>query len=271
MATESVLVTVPVHNEAALLYRTIHELSKGLDASGLDYRLSIAEDGSSDGTVEVVKQLQTEFPRLIAHTNSTRHGRGWALRQIWSSLDADVYAFVDADLSAGPEALISVISAVQRGADVATGSRYCAGAVVHRPPLRDLVSGAYNQIVRTIFGDSIRDHQCGLKAFSRQAKTRILAMTREDSWAWDTEAMVIAELAGMRVAEVPVEWRERRVARTPIRRLLADVYLHGASLLRLKSGLEGRLSQGASSPVAAATMAPLDGGLAQGKGSALLR
>jgi glycosyltransferase involved in cell wall biosynthesis len=271
MTKESILVTVPVHNEAALLYRTIHELARGLDASGLDYRLSIAEDGSSDGTLEVVKQLRSEFPGLIAFTNVARHGRGWALRQIWTVVDADIYAFVDADLSAGPEALINVISAVRQGADVATGSRYCEGAVVHRPPLRDLVSGSYNQIVRTIFGDTIRDHQCGLKAFSREAKTRILAMTREDSWAWDTEAMVVAELAGMRVAEVPVDWRERRVARTPIRRLLSDVYLHGASLLRLKSGLEGRLNQGAPPPVVVATMAPLDGGLSQGKGSALLR
>jgi glycosyltransferase AglD len=234
---KSVLVTVPIRNEAKFLDASVRTLLAGLDASGLSYRLALAEDGSTDATPQILARLQREFPLLIVQTSPVRRGRGWALRELWSRVDADIYAFVDADLAAGPPALLRVVRAVQDGADVATGSRYCDGARVHRPPLRQQVSLGYNWLVRLVFHDRVRDHQCGLKAFTRDAKTDLFAMTREYSWAWDTEVIVLAVLAGMRVVEVPVEWTEFRGTRTPLRRLLSDVYLHGAALVRLKSGL----------------------------------
>jgi len=239
---KSVLVTIPAHNEAAMLGASVRELARGLDASGLNYRLSIAEDGSTDGTVEVIRQLQSEFPRLLVSTSPERRGRGLALRELWSGADADIFAFVDADLATGPSAVANVIAAVQGGADVATGSRYVPGAIVHRPALRGIVSRAYNRMVQLTFHESVHDHQCGLKAFSREAMTTIFGMTREDSWAWDTEAIVLATLAGLHVVEVPVEWTEYRGAHTPIGRLLSDVYLHGVSVVRLRANLRERMA-----------------------------
>jgi len=243
-----VLVTLPVRNEAAMLDASFRQLVRGLDDSGLDYRLSIAEDGSTDGTSRVIERLQAEFPDLLVSSSPVRLGRGLALRNMWSGVDADVYAFVDADLAAGPPALVRVIRQVQRGADVATGSRYCEGAAVRRPPVRHLVSRAYNQMVRMTFREDIGDHQCGLKAFSRDAKTQLFEMTREDSWAWDTEVLVLAKLAGMRVVEVPVEWTEYRGNHTPVRRLFSDVSLHGLALLRLKSEFRERIASRTSVP-----------------------
>jgi glycosyltransferase involved in cell wall biosynthesis len=267
---KTVLITLPVRNEAAMLDGSFRRLVRGLDGAGVNYRLSIAEDGSSDGTPAVIRGLQAEFPKLIVSSSRVRRGRGLALRELWSEVDADIYAFVDADLAAGPPALVRVISEVERGADVATGSRYCPGATVHRPPLRQLVSRAYNRFVRMTFGESIQDHQCGLKAFSREAKTELFAMTRENSWAWDTEVIVLAALAGLRVVEVPVDWTEYRGVRTPLRRLMSDVYLHGSALIRLKVGLRERMkAQSRPSTTFSATSA--DVGSTQDKGSAFLR
>ena len=164
-----------------------------------------------------------------------------------------------------------MIREVQNGADVATGSRYCEGAQVRRPPLRQIVSRAYNRFVRMTFGESIRDHQCGLKAFTREAKTRLFAMSREDSWAWDTEVLVLAERSGMRVAEVPVEWSEYRWTRTPIRRLLSDVYLHGTSILRLKSGLEETIRLNRLSPPMGSSTGSVDLTVPKEKGSGFVR
>jgi glycosyltransferase AglD len=240
---KSVLVTIPVRNEARFLEGSIRHVMQELATTGWNCRLSVAEDGSTDGTPQVIEQLQREFPNLLVRTSRERLGRGCALRQIWAEADADIYAFADADLAAGPPALVNVIAQVANGADVATGSRYSPGAVVRRPPLRREVSLAYNRLVRMVFGGTILDHQCGLKAFSRDAKNQLFAMTRENSWAWDTEVLVLAERAGMRVVEVPVEWTEYRGRRTPIRRLLSDVYLHGSALLRLKSDLTQRVAR----------------------------
>jgi glycosyltransferase AglD len=266
-----VLVTLPVHNEEAMLYGSVHFLVHGLNPAAFQYRLSIAEDGSADGTLDVISKLKKEFPDLIVRSSPVRQGRGSALRQLWSEIDADIYVFADADLAAGPEALIRVVNQIDKGAEVATGSRYCTGAIVRRPLIRDLVSRVYNRLVRSIFHDVVRDHQCGLKAFSREAKLRLMAMTREESWAWDTEVMVMASLSGMRVAEVPIEWEEYRTTRTPMRRLFSDIYLHGLSLIRLRNNLKRKRRQGNESSLAV-SIARSDGVVVPpGRGSELSR
>ena len=235
VSNANVLVTLPVYNEERLLYGSVRALITKLDSAGLRYTLSIAEDGSTDGTLEIVRGLQKEFPAILAQTDPQRLGRGLALRKFWAETPADVYLFVDADLAAGPAAVLAVLRELGNGADVVTGSRYCPGAIVRRPGLRKAASLGYNWIVRRMFHEPIRDHQCGLKAFTREALSRLLEASQENSWAWDTEILVLAQMAGLRVREVPVEWTEHRSVRTPLPRLASDIYLHGTALLRLKS------------------------------------
>ncbi len=146
-------------------------------------------------------------------------------------------------MTAGPPAVIDVIRAAEAGADVVTGPRYCAGARVRRPFLRNAVSLGYNRLIRTAFHEPVRDHQCGLKAFSRRALQTLLPLSHEDSWAWDTEMMVLAGAAGYPVREIPVDWTEYRTQRTRFRRLLSDLWLHGTALLRLKGDFESRLAR----------------------------
>ena len=231
--TPQLLVTVPVHNEQDLIASTVDSLWGSLPTLGLPYRLSLSEDGSTDGTPEVIRTLQTEFPDLLASTDPERRGRGYALRQLWKTVRADIYAFTDADLPAGTDAVAQVIEAIRNGADVATASRYKPGATLNRPPLRSSVSRMYNWVVRNTFRDGIYDHQCGVKAFSRGALETLLSESNEDSWFWDTEILVLAKRAGLRVVEIPVTWRERKYGRTPLRRLASDLVLHSAGYVRL--------------------------------------
>ena len=242
------LVTLPAHNEADRLYESVHRVHDQLRQSGRDFVLSIAEDGSTDGTGAVIERLQREFPTLVVQRDAVKIGRGLALRRLWSSVDAEAYVFIDADLPSDPAAIESVVRAVESGADVATGSRYCPGAEVHRPPLRSLVSLVYNSLVRFLFHESIRDHQCGLKAFKKEALVPLLAASHEDSWTWDTEILVLAVWAGLTVVEVPIEWTELRFHRTPFRRTLADIQLHGSALLRLRDELGTRVRKPARAP-----------------------
>ena len=228
-----VLVTVPVYNEQDLLAKTVDSLWTSLEESGLPYRLSISEDGSTDGTPTLLRRLEAKYPRLLTSHDDERRGRGYALRHLWELVPAEIYAFTDADLPAGPEALTQVIQAIREGADVATASRYCPGARVSRPPLRSFVSRLYNWFVRSKFKDGIYDHQCGIKAFSRRAVELIVQESREDSWFWDTEVMVLAQRRGLKVVEIPVDWKENRHSRTSFRRLVSDLRLHGLGLLRL--------------------------------------
>lgn len=233
------LVTIPVYNERGRISATVSSLRTSLPTVGIPFRLSISEDGSTDGTPAEILNLQRDYPELLTSSDPEKRGRGYALRRLWNSVQAEIYAFTDADLPAGPEALAEVIGAVRNGADVATASRYKTGAQLSRPPLRSLVSRAYNWLIRTSFRDGIFDHQCGVKAFSRSALEILLPQSREDSWFWDTEILVLAKQAGLRVEEIPVRWSEQKYGKTSIRRLLSDIVLHGAGFVRLA----GRVSK----------------------------
>lgn len=247
-----VLVSVPVRNEAPRIAETIETLESVLDGSGYNWRLGIAEDGSTDKSKQLLQEISHKTPHLLLQTASSPMGRGWALRQMWSLEPADIYAFTDADLAAGAESILAVIKAVEEGADVAVGSRYIPGAAVRRPPLRNLVSRGYNWLVRQMFGDGIADHQCGLKAFSREAAEQIMPLTVEDSWFWDTEVLVDAVRAGLHVVEVPVIWTETKYTRTSWSRLLSDVRVHGTGLIRLN----GRLNNHGMPPVGTPRVTP---------------
>jgi glycosyltransferase involved in cell wall biosynthesis len=239
--TPRVLLTIPVHNEADRLYDSVQRLRTGMASTGLDFQLAIAEDGSTDGTSAVLDRLESELPDLLVQRIPERSGRGLALRRLWAAVEAEAYVFVDADLPAEPKAIADVVRALDHGADVATGSRYSPGARVHRPPLRNAVSRGYNELVRLMFNEPIRDHQCGLKAFRRSALADLLPLSKEDSWAWDTEILVLAHARGLRVVEIPIDWTEFRYHRTPVRRVLSDVFLHGSALLRLRRDLVTRV------------------------------
>ena len=230
---QSLVLTVPAFNEEATIERCVRELVRLSLQWDYITTIIVAEDGSTDRTREILSRLQTEFPEIRVLVDREKRGRGFAIRRAWSGLVADIFAFTDADLPAGVEGLTRVVKSVGTGREIATGSRYAAGAVTVRPPLRSFVSRRYNGLLRVLFRETIRDHQCGVKAFAFTAVNAILPIAEEESWFWDTEALVLATRMGLNVVEVPVTWRETKYARTSLRRLAADVWLHGWGVLRL--------------------------------------
>lgn len=235
----NLLLTLPVHNEEDRLEKTVKRVVAMLSSSKVDYGIAIVEDGSSDRSASVARALSEQYPFIYFFHSQQRLGRGEAIRRCWQHMDADIYAFMDVDLSSDLAALPALLDKIREGTDIATGSRYCQGAQVSRPPLRELVSIVYNQLVRTMFHDDIRDHQCGFKALSRRAVRDLLPLTTEPTWFWDTEILVLARILGYNVVEIPVNWREIKVHRTPVGRLLSDVFLHGSGLLRLWMKVSG--------------------------------
>jgi glycosyltransferase AglD len=237
-----VMVTIPAFNEAARIESAVRALYESLDHG--EYTLAIAEDGSTDGGAQVLLSLTERFPDLMVSSSPKRLGRGTALRRLWSSADADIYCYVDADLPAGTAAISDVVHAVEGGADIAVGSRYCPRASVRRPPIVRLASEIYNWTLRWSFRDGIWDHQCGLKAFSRESFTRLDRIVVDGSWFWDTEMLVIARILGMRVDEIPMQWVERRYAKTNLRRLGNEIPYFVRNTVRLRSSIEGISSAG---------------------------
>ena len=244
----NVLVTIPAHNEAKFLTEAVRRVRTALVAHGVPFVLSIAEDGSTDASPQILSELRAEYPDLLVRSVPRKLGRGRALRELWTTVDAAVYAFIDADLASDPQYLLRAIDLVRGGGDVAIGSRYASGAVVSRPPLRSTVSQAYNWLLRTLLNDDIRDHQCGLKALSRPVVRTVLPLATEDSWFWDSEILVLAVRNGFKVAEFPVVWREMKNDRTGVSRLLSDLLIHGSGIIRLLDEVDRASSASRTAP-----------------------
>lgn len=239
-----ILVTFPVFNEEHRLAEAIERTERCLNAYSTSFQIAVAEDGSTDGTKAVLETLKTTRPHLVVQSLHKKMGRGYALRKLWEVTDADTYVFIDADLSTDPANIIRLLGVVSSGYDIVIGSRYVDGAHVVRPPLRHWTSLSYNWLLRALFKDGVMDHQCGLKAFTKAAVCKLLKVSREDSWFWDTEAIVKGQRLGLKLAEVPVDWSEKKHRRTSITRLAHDIYLHGTGVIRLKS----ELNMGATQP-----------------------
>jgi glycosyltransferase AglD len=259
LARPRVLVTIPVYNEVARILESIEALDRAFRPTEMDYRLAVAEDGSTDGTKELLHSLQERRPNLLLQEDANPLGRGAALRRLWASTTADVYCFTDADLAAGPDAVVTAARKVIAGSPIVIGSRYAGGARTQRPPLRAIASRGYNKLLRYAFGERIYDHQCGLKAFNAEVVRQLLLRTVEDSWFWDTEVVVLALTHGFSVEELPVSWVERKTSRTELRRLVSDLWLHGSGLVRLKSRLRAGRSRAAARPAHSIIVSPSSG------------
>jgi putative flippase GtrA len=134
-------------------------------------------------------------------------GRGRALKQVWLASTADVVAYMDVDLSTDLAALLPLLAPLVSGhSDVAIGSRLARGSRVVRGPKREFISRCYNLILRGALQVSFSDAQCGFKAMRTDVARRLLPLVQDTNWFFDTELLVLAQRAGLRIHEVPVDW-----------------------------------------------------------------
>jgi len=247
-------VVVPVYNEQAALERSIRRLHSFLQENlPWAWRIVIADNASSDGTLEVANRLSRELDRThVLHLD--QKGRGRALRAAWSVSPAEVLCYMDVDLSTDLRALLPLLAGIVSGhCEVAIGSRLAPGARIVRSRKRELISRAYNRILRLTLRVGFSDAQCGFKAIRADAARKLLPQVRDEEWFFDTELLVLAERHGMRIGEVAVDWVEDPDTRVDIVPTALDD-LRGVLRLRLATPLARFLLIGALSTIAYALL-----------------
>ncbi|MEU9709198.1 MULTISPECIES: bifunctional glycosyltransferase family 2/GtrA family protein [unclassified Streptomyces] len=200
-------VVVPVYNEEKDLRPCVVRLHGHLARTfPYPFRITVADNASTDATPAVAAALAAELPG-VRSVRLEEKGRGRALRTVWTASDAPVLAYMDVDLSTDLNALLPLVAPLISGhSDLAIGSRLTRSSRVVRGPKREFVSRAYNLILRSSLAAGFSDAQCGFKAVRREVAERLLPMVEDSGWFFDTELLVLAERAGLRIHEVPVDW-----------------------------------------------------------------
>jgi putative flippase GtrA len=210
-------IVIPVRDEERDLDRSIRRLLHHLQASfPFASRVTIADNGSTDRTWAVASALVREFADVRA-VRLEEPGRGRALRTLWAASDADVLAYMDVDLSTDLNALLALVAPLLSGhSDLAIGTRLARGARVIRGPRREVISRCYNAALHATLGAHFSDAQCGFKAIRADQARLLLPLTRDTAWFFDTELLILAERAGLRIHEVPVDWVDDSDSRVDI-------------------------------------------------------
>lgn len=205
------LVIIPTYNEKENIERIIRKVFS-LD---IPFHLLIVDDGSPDGTADIVKKLQQEFPKQL-HLEQRKgkqglgtayiHGFKWALKHHYEFIFE-----MDADFSHNPEDLPRLREACLQGADMAIGSRYIKGVnVVNWPMGRVLMSYFASVYVRLITGINIQDATAGFKCYrSTVLKTIKLNKIRFVGYAFQIEMKFTAIQHGFDVVEIPIIFTDR--------------------------------------------------------------
>ncbi|MEK9131252.1 MAG: glycosyltransferase [Patescibacteria group bacterium] len=205
-----IVMVIPTLNEEQIIERTLQETLRVFAESLQDYdwKVVVADNGSTDTTVAVVQTLMATEPRLGLWT-TTKKGKGKAVRGAWADHQAEVYAFMDADLSADLNDVPVLLEALT-DADVAVGSRFHPASNRARSLRGEIVSRGYRTLRRLFVDLPVSDSQCGFKALRREAWERIKEDLIVDSWFFDTELLAFAHRAGLTIQEVPIRWTETR-------------------------------------------------------------
>ncbi len=204
----SVEIVIPVYNEERAIGPCVGRLRTFLAGEfDHDWRILIANNGSTDHTLEIATQLSAGDDR-VQFLNLAQKGRGLALRAAWSRSNADVVSYMDVDLSTNLRYFPLLVEGLRCGYDIAIGSRLMQASMVARRLKREVLSRGFNLLIRLLFQIRFSDAQCGFKAMKREAAHTLLPFVVNDGWFFDAELLILAEKNKFRIFEAPVEWME---------------------------------------------------------------
>jgi glycosyltransferase involved in cell wall biosynthesis len=234
----AVELVLPVHNEEHVLeqsVRTVHNHLK--EILGCSFQITIADNASIDGTLELACRLAGEMPEVrVLHLE--RKGRGNALRSAWGASRAEVVGYMDIDLSTDLSCLPALLlPLLENRSDIAIGSRLAHGARVNRGLKRETISRSYNILLRCLLRVGFSDAQCGFKAARREAIAPLLSEVKDDGWFFDTELLYLAQRHRLAIHEVPVRWVDDPDSRVDILATALED-LRGIARLRRQAHVE---------------------------------
>jgi glycosyltransferase involved in cell wall biosynthesis len=233
---------LPIRNEAEVLESNLLTLLNYFNSANFDFSWKIIGviNGSSDNSLDIFRTIKDKFPNSLDYFILDNPGKGGAIKYCWRKSTADILAFMDADLAIAVDSTLKLVSPViNKEADLVISSRFMPGALTQRSAQRGLISRSYVELSRLILGHKKKDIQCGFKVISKSSFSKIEKFLEDDYWFFDTELVVISELAHLKIVEVAVDWRENRngIKKSNIR-VIQDSFNFIVKLMKFRLRLE---------------------------------
>jgi glycosyltransferase AglD len=233
---DKVLIIIPTHNDEKIISTNIAYVDSYLKKNfiGLKkYKIAVVENGSSDNTKKICKDLSKKYPNIL-FSYLNKKGRGRALRYAMRRYDADIYCYMDSDLSTQLSSLKKLIGLTQFY-DIVVGTRYHPSSKIKRSFHRLILSRVFNKLVQILFKLDISDFQCGFKAFNKRSIKKLLPLIQDNHWFFDTEFLITAYKNKYDLFEIPINWEESKNSSVkPVR----DTLYHLIKLFELKIKLK---------------------------------
>lgn len=201
-------VIVPVFNESGIAEDNLLRAARYLERNFHSFELIAAEDASTDGTDKVLERMERDG--RIKHMHFGRRiGKGAAIREAVMASRGKAVLIMDCDLPVSLSYIEDFVLMLKEY-DIVTASRLLKDSKVRRPLKRSVASLAYNFLARKLFGTRLMDHQCGFKAMRAKSTKKIIKGVEAKDYFWDTEMLVRAQRAGLKIKEVAVVWNDRK-------------------------------------------------------------
>jgi len=197
---------IPAYNEEARLPQTLPLAIEYLAATDWDWEIRVVDDGSADGTCDVVRGFAAQDSRVVLQAEPHR-GKGGAVKAGMLASNAAYRFLCDADFSMPVEEVERFLPPYLGDYDLAIATREGPGAVrIDEPESRHLMGRVFNGLVTSLLVPGFADTQCGFKCFSGEAAEALFPKQTIDGFAFDVEVLFLARKGGLDIREVPITW-----------------------------------------------------------------
>ena len=228
---------IPMYNESSIIAETAATLSAYMGQNFEDYEILFSDDGSTDGSADIVKALELPHVRVVGYPDN--RGKGSAVRHAILATEGDVVIFTDSDLAYGTDVIARAVERMQAepALDVLVGSRNISKDGYEGYTFtRKLASKAYIKVLGIVGGLRLSDSQCGFKAFRGEAARRIFSYCEVNGFAFDFEAIMIATRMKLNMGELAVKIINHRESKV---RVISDAFRMMKDLRKMKKRVKG--------------------------------
>ena len=220
---KKLIIVIPAYNEEEILEKNILKLYNYAkkNIKNYNWEIIVGNNASIDKTLQIAQKLSKKY-KEIRFVDRKTNGKSATIKAIWLDKDADYYMYMDADLSTDIGYTLQLIKALEKGYDIAIGSRTIK-TKSKRSLKREIVSFGFKLILKIFFLIKLKDSQCGFKIINKKVRDNIIPKMKALNYGFmDTEMLLIAFKKDYKIKEIPVTWKDERISKINIFRDIID-------------------------------------------------